>query len=128
MSGRRVTCSQGLACTSGGEAGRPGILLLSRPLARAAPAGCCRFGIESIDLWSLDVEGAELEVLETVDFSRLRVNAMVVEVREKGGKEGFPCAASPAPQDSSWVLGGGGGRCMHQDWVLGPRLLRPLSP
>lgn len=45
---------------------------------------CCpcrfRFGIDRIDLWSLDVEGAELEVLKTVDFSRLRVNAMVVEV------------------------------------------------
>ena len=32
-----------------------------------------------IDLWSLDVEGAELEVLRTVDFRRLVVKAIVVE-------------------------------------------------
>lgn len=39
-----------------------------------------KFGIGSIDMWSLDVEGAELEVLQTVDFSRLDVKVLVVEL------------------------------------------------
>jgi hypothetical protein len=33
-----------------------------------------------VDLWSLDVEGAELEVLKTVDFSRLSVKVLMVEL------------------------------------------------
>ena len=37
------------------------------------------FGITHIDLFSLDVEGAELEVLQTVDFSAVRINVIVVE-------------------------------------------------
>ena len=39
-----------------------------------------RFGIGSIDFWSLDVEGAELEVLKTADFSRLSVKVLMVEL------------------------------------------------
>ncbi len=39
----------------------------------------CRFGVDTIDLWTLDVEGGELSVLETVDFERLRVGVLVVE-------------------------------------------------
>lgn len=39
-----------------------------------------RFGINRIDLWSLDVEGAELQVLKAMDFSRVKVNALVVEL------------------------------------------------
>lgn len=38
----------------------------------------CRLGIDTIDLFSLDVEGAELAVLQSLDFSRLRVNTLVV--------------------------------------------------
>ena len=37
------------------------------------------FGIARVDLFSLDVEGAELEVLKTVDFSAVRINVIVVE-------------------------------------------------
>lgn len=40
---------------------------------RAAALPRCRFGVGSVDLWSLDVEGAELEVLKTVDFGRFQV-------------------------------------------------------
>lgn len=39
-----------------------------------------KFGIGSLDLWSLDGEGAELEILKTVDFSRLSVKVLMVEL------------------------------------------------
>ncbi|KAL4427674.1 hypothetical protein ABPG75_001763 [Micractinium tetrahymenae] len=39
-----------------------------------------RFGIAYVDLWSLDVEGAELEVLRTVDFSRMDIKVLIVEL------------------------------------------------
>ena len=54
--------------------------------AGARPVSCLplrallrMFGIAHIDLFSLDVEGAELEVLKTVDFSAVRINVIVVE-------------------------------------------------
>lgn len=33
--------------------------------------------MHDIDFWSLDVEGAELQVLQTVDFSRTNIKSMV---------------------------------------------------
>lgn len=38
-----------------------------------------KFGVHHIDLWSLDVEGAELQVLETFDFSTVMVDVIVIE-------------------------------------------------
>jgi hypothetical protein len=32
-----------------------------------------------VDLWSLDVEGAELAVLSTFDFKKVTVNVWIVE-------------------------------------------------
>ena len=43
------------------------------------------FGIAHIDLWVLDMEGAELEALKTFDFSAVRVDVIVVEL--DGGDE-----------------------------------------
>lgn len=40
----------------------------------------CRLRIHHIDMWSLDVEGAELLVLEAFDFKRVTINVIVVEV------------------------------------------------
>ena len=37
------------------------------------------FGIERIDFFSLDVEGAELEVLRTLDFSKVHINVIAIE-------------------------------------------------
>ena len=37
------------------------------------------FGISHIDFFSLDVEGAELQVLHTLDLSSVHINVMVIE-------------------------------------------------
>ena len=50
----------------------------------------------SIDFWSLDVEGGELEVLRTVDFSRL-------QVRARG--TGSPHVGAPAACDVAQLAG-----------------------
>ena len=54
--------------------------------AGARPVSCLplrallhMFGVTHIDLFSLDVEGAELDVLKTVDFSAVRINVIMVE-------------------------------------------------
>ena len=39
-------------------------------------------GLASIDLFSLDVEGAEMEVLDGLDLSRHRPKAFVIEARD----------------------------------------------
>lgn len=44
----------------------------------------CRFGITEIDFFSLDVEGGELDILRTVDFSRFKINVLMFE---RGNKE-----------------------------------------
>lgn len=43
------------------------------------------FGISHIDLWVLDMEGAELEALKTFDFAAVSVDVIVVEL--DGGDE-----------------------------------------
>jgi hypothetical protein len=46
------------------------------------------FHITHVNLWVLDVEGAELAVLKGVDFGRLSVDVLCIEVsREPGEKE-----------------------------------------
>ena len=44
-----------------------------------ALAYSCVWCRAQISLWSLDVEEAELQVLQTVDFSKLRVKSIIVE-------------------------------------------------
>lgn len=39
----------------------------------------CRFGVSHVHFWSLDVEGAELAVLQAFDFDRVAVDVIVVE-------------------------------------------------
>ncbi|XP_065351621.1 protein Star-like [Cloeon dipterum] len=36
-------------------------------------------GIKKVDLFNLDVEGAELEILKTIDFNRVKIDAMMIE-------------------------------------------------
>jgi hypothetical protein len=42
-------------------------------------------GITHVDLWVLDVEGAELEVLQTVDFAKVSIDVITVE--QDGGNK-----------------------------------------
>ena len=37
-------------------------------------------GVHHIDYLSLDIEGPELEVLETIDWHRIRIDIMTVEI------------------------------------------------
>ena len=37
------------------------------------------FDIKHIDLWILDTEGAEFEVLQTVDFSKIEIDVIAIE-------------------------------------------------
>ena len=44
----------------------------------------------TIDFFSLDVEGAELQVLQTIDFSKLNIRTLTVEYEHvKAGKQGL---------------------------------------
>jgi len=43
-------------------------------------------GVTHVDYLSLDVEGPELEILATVDWTRLRVDVITVEYRVMVGK------------------------------------------
>lgn len=38
-----------------------------------------RYGVNEIDFWSLDVEGGELDVLQSIDFTKLSVGVLMVE-------------------------------------------------
>jgi hypothetical protein len=43
-------------------------------------------GVNHIDYFSLDVEGAEMLVLESIDFSRLTVDVFTIEIQEHRGE------------------------------------------
>jgi hypothetical protein len=106
------------------------------PLVPCRPLGplLSMFGVAHIDLWVLDVEGAELEVLKTFDFRAITVDVVCIEqdggnpakdaaVRELMDKEGFILDAMnqvrndwyvrrgfKGTQEASLAAGGGGGR------------------
>ena len=44
-------------------------------------------GVDKIDYFSLDVEGAEMEILRSIDFTRLHVNLFSIEDVMHGGRE-----------------------------------------
>jgi hypothetical protein len=50
-------------------------------------------GVTHVDLWILDVEGAELEVLRTVDFAALTVDVIVAELDGHNAEKDAGCAA-----------------------------------
>jgi len=43
--------------------------------------------ISHVDYLSLDVEGPEIEILQTIDWTRLHIDVMTVEYRVYGGKK-----------------------------------------
>ena len=70
--------------------------------ARALPATPCRalshllplFGITHVHLWILDVEGAELSVLEGFDFTAVRVDVVGIELDGSNGGKDEACRAA----------------------------------
>ncbi len=73
------------------------------------------FGIDTIDLLSLDVEGGELEVLRTVDFSILRVGVLVVEA--DGHNESKNSEVRKILLSNKFTYHGAVG---NNNWFLGP--------
>lgn len=41
-------------------------------------------GVDTVDMFSLDVEGAELSVLKSIDWSRVTIKLLAIEVNHKG--------------------------------------------
>ena len=46
-------------------------------------------GVHHVDLFILDVEGAELAALETLEWDKVRINVLVVEVNAKHRPPGY---------------------------------------
>ena len=62
---------------------RPSVLVNCFPLNDVLTA----IGVRHVDYFSLDVEGAELDILETVDWTRLNIDVISVEYRVYGGSK-----------------------------------------
>jgi len=60
------------------------------------------FGIAHVDVWVLDVEGGELEVLETMDFAAVEVDVIVVEA--DGGNAAKDAAVSALLRKRGFVF------------------------
>ena len=39
-------------------------------------------GVDHVDYFSLDVQGAELQILKTIDFNAVRIDIVIVEVED----------------------------------------------
>jgi hypothetical protein len=87
-------------------------------------------GLHDVDLLSLDVEGAELAVLETLDFSVVNIRVALVEldgfdaakddaVRALFAREGFVPSAWGSPRDYCVA----GGECTLNDVFFNPRFV-----
>lgn len=80
--------------------------------------------MDTIDLWTLDVEGGELSVLQTVDFGRLRVGVLVVETdgvfclcpRQActALQQGWVCRAARGDVPTAWL-----DTCAMSAWPAG---------
>jgi hypothetical protein len=60
---------------------------------RPLPPLLLALGITHVDFWVLDVEGAELEVVRSMDFSVIRVDVLVVELDRSSPVKDAACRA-----------------------------------
>lgn len=60
-----------------------------------------RFGVTHVDLFSLDVEGAEESVLKTIDFDRFSASVIVLEMR--GDSRAYHMLLNKGYVDYGWV-------------------------
>ena len=63
------------------EQWHPGLDKESLPMIPCMPLSSmlAKFSISKLDFWSLDVEGAELQVLQTFDFDAVAINVVCIE-------------------------------------------------
>ena len=71
-------------------------------------------GITHVDLWVLDVEGAELEVLQTVDFATITFDVIVVE--QDGGNKAKDEAVRALLRSKGYKLDKEG--VVRNDWFI----------
>ena len=87
------------------------------------------FGIARIDFFSLDVEGAELEVLKTLDFSRVHINVIAIEADGRNSQKdeavrklvlahGFELDRSFSAQEAG----------KRNDWFVNKRFRPSMAP
>jgi len=76
----------------------------SMPLVPCRPLGplLSMFGVTHIDLWVLDVEGAELEVLKTFDFNAVTVDVVCIE--QDGGNPQKDTAVRALMEKKGFIL------------------------
>jgi len=61
-------------------------------------------GVTHVDYLSLDVEGPELEILATVDWTRLRVDVITVEYRVRLRPPRSGAAPGGSSRPGGWVI------------------------
>ena len=87
------------------------------------------FSIERIDFFSLDVEGAELEVHKTIDFSKVHINVIAIEADGRNSQKdeavrkvvlahGFELDRSFSEQDAG----------KRNDWFVHKRFRPSVAP
>jgi hypothetical protein len=87
------------------------------------------FNIDRIDFFSLDVEGAELEVLKTLDFSKVHINVITIEADGRNSQKDEDVrklvVAHGFEQDRSFSDQEAGSR---NDWFVNKRFRPSVAP
>ena len=92
---------------------------------RPLPPMLRALGVNHINFWVLDVEGAELEVLHAMDFSAIRVDVMVVELDGSNLPKDNACRAL-LDKAGFEVVGSWQGSASRNNWFVN-RAYEPME-